>query len=157
MTDHPLKMISVRQPWASAIASGAKLVENRSTGFPKSYRGLLAIHASKTWSHRGARDPRIRELWPEGTYVDLPRGAVVAVAELVDAHPAAACCAPWGEETYVDASGELRREVTHLVLEDVQRLVNPIPARGALGLWTPDEDLALELERALCFPIEARS
>lgn len=157
MTDHPLKLISVRQPWASAIASGAKLVENRSKGFPKSYRGLLGIHAAQAWSHRGSRDPRIRELWPEGTYVDLPRGAVIAFAELVDVHPAAGCCAPWGEESYHAATGGLEREVTHLLLEDVQRLATPIPARGALGLWTPDDDLALELEHALCHPIGARS
>ena len=124
-----MKIISVREPWASAIADGSKLVENRSAGFQKSYRGLLGIHASKELSTRGTLDPRIRRLYPDGYPLELHLGAVIAVVELVDVHPAAGCCAPWGEELYVDSKGALRTEVTHLVLEGPQRLAAPFTAR----------------------------
>lgn len=39
--------LSVRQPWADLIVSGIKDIENR--GWPCRCRGLLVIHAGKTW------------------------------------------------------------------------------------------------------------
>lgn len=147
-----MRVLTVRQPWAEAIACGAKLIENRSQGFPRNYRGALAIHAGAEWSTRGATDPRIRALFRErDTFRVAVYRAVIAVAELVDVHHANGCCAPWGEDTYPPANPEARPPgiVTHLVLADVRRLERPIPARGALGLWTPDEDLRAELAEAL--------
>lgn len=41
-----MKALTVRQPWASLIACGAKTIETRS--WRTSYRGWLAIHAGKT-------------------------------------------------------------------------------------------------------------
>lgn len=41
----PPRILSVRQPWAFAIARGWKPIENRS--WPTDYRGPLLIHASK--------------------------------------------------------------------------------------------------------------
>lgn len=47
-----MKAISLWQPWASAMASGAKRIETRSWRFPEALIGQpLAIHASK-------KDPR---------------------------------------------------------------------------------------------------
>lgn len=177
-----LRALTVRQPWAEAIADGLKATENRSAGFPKRYRGLLLVHAGKGWSRRGHDDERIRQAWHEGSpnpwargpfdkrhapardyaiwhgvaYHGRPpppfqAGAVLAVADLVDVHPAAGCCAPWGEETYPPANPEARPpgRVTHLTLERIVRLPAPVPARGALGLWRPDEDLTLEVAHRL--------
>jgi hypothetical protein len=46
-----MKALSIKQPWAWAILYAGKTVENRSRA--TSYRGPLAIHASKTISHEG--------------------------------------------------------------------------------------------------------
>lgn len=152
-----MKAITVRQPWAWAIAWGGKTIENRTQQF--TYRGPLAIHAGAGWSEHGQSDPRVLEALDR---VSCERGAgrvhvgdlaqhagcIVAVAELVDVHPDAGCCRPWGESTYVEASGRRRTVVRHLVLEEVTALEDPIPVRGALGLWTPPADL-LELLAAL--------
>lgn len=41
-----MKALTLHQPWASLIATGAKTLETRS--WPTRYRGPLAIHAAKT-------------------------------------------------------------------------------------------------------------
>jgi hypothetical protein len=114
------KALTIWQPWAECIAAGAKTVENR--GRPFRYRGPLAIHA-------GLRRDRHAERWllvraVVGDPAALPTGALIAVAELVDCHPDAGCCRPWGEPG-----------AYHLVLAGVRRLPRPIPARGQRGLW----------------------
>lgn len=153
-----MKAITVRQPWAWAIAAGAKTIENRTRG--TSYRGHLAIHAATRWSGRGADNYLIRlehgrRMFHTDIYVvpmphpDLfPLGAVIAIAQLVDSHPDTGCCRPWGESTYEEAGGRTRTTLHHLVLDDICPLPMPLPARGALGLWTPDHDLALALTSA---------
>jgi hypothetical protein len=151
-----VRAITVRQPWAWAIAAGHKLVENRSQG--TKYRGPLIIHAGKQWSDRGRQDSRVVEVWKAAGYpmwpatarhsggvamqrALTPLGEVIAVAQLVDSHPDAGCCRPWGESSYTEGDGKLRTAVHHLVLEDVRALEFGTPARGALGLWRPDVDL----------------
>ncbi len=47
-----IKGLSVRQPFAWAIACAGKTVENRSR--MTAYRGLLAIHASKVYDQKAA-------------------------------------------------------------------------------------------------------
>jgi hypothetical protein len=46
-----MKCPTVKEPWASLIASGAKRVENRS--WRTRHRGPLAIHAAKTRTQPG--------------------------------------------------------------------------------------------------------
>lgn len=152
-----MKAITVRQPWAWAIASGAKNIENRTQG--SRYRGPLAIHAGRGWSERGSESPLIRQLHgdrlgftipvaPMRNVELFPVGAVIAVVQLVDTHPDTGCCRPWGESAYVGAGGRLRTAIHHLVLDDIRALPAPLPARGALGLWTPDPDLLDALRAA---------
>lgn len=143
------RAITVRQPWAWAIARGHKFVENRSRG--TSYRGTLLIHAGQAWSDRGATDERVLGAWEDQRMPGDPSypigtspfefGAVIAVASLVDSHPDARCCRPWGESEYREGDGDLRTVVHHLVLEDVVPLERPVDAKGALGLWRPSPDV----------------
>lgn len=166
-----LRAVTVRQPWAWAIARGLKVIENRTK--PQPYRGRLLIHAGAAWSVRGATDIRIREAWwtanggaPDGDRLpQLPDpqkvsgtlvhpsvrtgppaaaielGALVAVCELVDCHPAQRCCEPWGEDSYVEAGGRRRTDIWHLVLEDIQPIDPPVPCVGHLGLWKPPAEV----------------
>lgn len=149
-----MKALTVQQPWAWAIIHGGKLIENRTTAW--AYRGRLAIHAGARWSFRGATSGLVWDAldklygWPTGprTARDDPRpgfasirafGAVIGTVDLVDVHPDAGCCRPWGESTYRDHHGAIRRGVVHLVLEDPQPC-EPIPMPGRLGLWTWEPD-----------------
>lgn len=140
-----LAAITIKQPWARAIAAGIKTVENRSR--PTSHRGSVAIHAGKAISKEGCSDPRILEAFADGPWNDpalrQPLGAVIAVADLVDCHPADTCdrdtCKPWG-----DPAGY------HLVLACAVQIDQPVPARGSLGLpWRLPEDVDLAVRAQL--------
>jgi hypothetical protein len=115
-----MKALAIWQPWAECIASGVKTVENR--GRPFRYRGRLAIHAGLRRDRWAEQHPLVRAVVDSPDSV--PVGALIAVAELVDCHPDAGCCRPWGEPA-----------AYHLVLARVRRLPWPIPARGQRGLW----------------------
>ena len=150
-----MRALTVQNPWAWAIVSGGKDVENRTQRWK--YRGPLAIHAGMRFSERGGDSELIHAAWyrhgSRGFLPDNPGsftyGAILGVVDLVDVHPSAGCCAPWGESAYVEHGGRTRRQIVHLVLENARVLPEPIPCRGALGLWTPPADIAEQL-RAVC-------
>lgn len=89
-----MRAITVRQPWASLIACGAKTIETR--GRRCNHRGLVLIHAGARL-YTAADKHADRRLWfaahdhldferNNGVYL-LPYGAVVATAQLVDCVP----------------------------------------------------------------------
>lgn len=148
------RAITVQPPWSDAIADGHKLIENRKAA--PGWRGEFFIHSGARWSVRGETHPLLLEAYPQfraalGDALGVPGlmaenftfGAIVAVATLVDAHPAGGCCAPWGEDAYVEhPTGKTVRPV-HLVLEDVRKLPEPVPCRGYLPLgWHVPDDVA---------------
>lgn len=140
-----MKALTVQQPWAWAIIHGGKLIENRTQLW--SYRGPLAIHAGARWSDRGDRSPLVQAAANGRSLTGaLDMGAILGVVNLVDCHPDAGCCRPWGESAYVEHGGRERRRITHLVLESPRPLAEPIPCRGALGLWTPPADIVEQLQ-----------
>lgn len=138
-----MKVLTVRQPWAWAIAAGYKTIENRT--WTTGHRGKLGIHSSARWDDdredavRFIRDTAreqghtlpntLKDAWP------LPAaGYVLAVADLVGVcdvtldRPDRACdCGPWA------IPGQ-----AHWRLDFVRRLDIPIEAKGRLGLWELD-------------------
>lgn len=139
-----MRALTIRQPWAFAITSLGKDVENRSRNIAGTYRGRVAIHAAKgvgTLDEYFAASAAIRDLTGVFPMFHAPsrHGAVVAVAELVDVLPPSylenaerddAWCSRWAMAGH-----------HQLVLDDVRELAHPVPARGALGLWTLPDDV----------------
>jgi hypothetical protein len=166
-----MKALSLTQPWASLVAIGAKRIETRSWG--TRYRGPLAIHASKgfpKWAQETCDEKpfygvliKAGLLWPMGDetlthraverYLTMPLGAFVAVATLNDV----GLITPGGR-VFLGASGTKCVADDELafgdytpgrwawLLADVKRLPEPIPCKGALGLWTVSDDIARQLE-----------
>ncbi|OCB46671.1 hypothetical protein A5721_10795 [Mycobacterium vulneris] len=146
-----MKALTVQQPWAWAIIHGGKLIENRTQLW--SYRGPLAIHAGARWSDHGGNSELVDQAWKDATNDCAPaeyshtsrlwtaRTEILGVVDLVDCHPDAGCCRPWGESAYVEHGGRQRRRITHLVLENPRALPEPIHCKGALGLWNVPADL----------------
>jgi len=133
MTD--IRALTIRQPWAWAICSDRKKVENRTRA--THYRGPLLIHAGQRIDY-DAQMPGGLAMPPMGMVL----GAVIAIAELTDCHfesrswrygGSDACCGAWSE---LDA--------WHWTLANVRKLAEPIPCRGQQGLWRPPADV-LEL------------
>lgn len=142
-----MKALTVQQPWAWAIIHGQKDVENRTQAW--TYCGPLAIHAGMRLSERGCDlvpdllDVTRPDLLTRYAETELDYGVIIGVVDLVDVHEAefGAMCSPWGEASYAEHGGRTRRDVVHLVLENPRPLAHPIPAKGRLGLWTPDDAL----------------
>ena len=141
-----MKALTVQQPWAWAIVHGGKDVENRTQAW--AYRGTLAIHAGLRGSERGLESPLFREAWLRaghhaGQALELPRGCVIGVVDLVGAHTAhEGCCeSPWAEQSYDEHGGRHRRDIVHLELSRPRPIPEPVPCRGALGLWKMPPDV----------------
>lgn len=151
-----MRGLTIGQPFASLIAEGVKRVETR--GWTSRYRGPLLIHAGANdpaWVRAfvgttegrvvlAALEDAMGERWTG--FRLLPRGAVVAVAELVDVWPGEHFHAEHPERAY----GDLGPGRYGLVLRRVRVVDPPVPARGMLGLWVPKPETlaALDLEAA---------
>lgn len=127
-----MKVLTVLQPWASAILEAGKDVENRSTLWK--YRGPLAIHAGVGWSRTGQESYLLRRAMravygDTPWWRDLPRAALIGVVDLVDVHLSepGCCLSVWAEDP----------AHVHLVLERPRTLAEPILCPGRLGLWEP--------------------
>ncbi len=128
--------LSILQPYAHLIVTGAKRVENRRwyTG----HRGRLLLHAGKS----DARLGEWLEYYPGTSIPPMPRGAIVGGCRLVgvfkvDERPIAA--ATPGYEWLADH--EHVEGPWCWVLEAVHRLAEPIPYRGQQRLFDVPVDM----------------
>lgn len=134
-----MKALTICQPYAALIVTGEKLVENR--GWSTNYRGRLLIHAGKSRKWLDNKDEQ--EFTERGD--SLVFGAAVGEATLVNV-------------LYIDAihRGDYDMRYPWLwdhahthgpwcwVLQDVKRYTQPVPWKGARGLWdVPDAFLAV--------------
>lgn len=129
--------LTVRQPWAWAIAAGHKAVENRT--WTTRHRGLLAIHAGTRWDEDEVGASRFVRDTVKAQGGTMPRrwrdaephigtGVVVAVARI------AGICAP--SDLFCQCGLWARLGQYHWHLADVRMLPDPVPARGRQQLWT---------------------
>ena len=123
-----MKALTVKQPWAWAIACGAKDIENRT--WNTNHLGRLAIHAAARDDHASAF-ARIYEL--TGAYVlRTDRSAVVAVVDVagVCTEQDGCACGPWAIP-----------DQHHWRLINARALPNPVSCKGRLGLWNLPADV----------------
>ena len=163
-----MRGLTLTQPWATLMAIGAKRIETRS--WSTKYRGLLAIHAAKSWPRdcqkqvfewpfsevlikyfKGkAYEPNF---WTALAMQLLPRGEIVATANLINC--VATGCAeipalihpPAGSANeYEFYFGDYSHGRCAWILSDVRALKSPIPCQGALGLWNVPADIAARVK-----------
>lgn len=88
-----MKVLTVRQPWATLIVTGTKTIETRPFG--TSYRGPVAILAGATVKSMQVGDWNVEKdgpgqallRGPAGWPYRLPFGALLGVVDLVDVAP----------------------------------------------------------------------
>ncbi len=135
-----IKVISLIQPWASLAAWGEKKIETRS--WKTNYRGPLAIHASKKIDHEICKQDPFRQVLAKHGITDshLPTGVILAAGNMVDCvrilDNRTIDTKPWtevqGNEFFF---GDYTPGRFAWLLENMQLLENPIPAKGKLNLW----------------------
>ncbi|MEU5547186.1 hypothetical protein AB0G85_33220 [Streptomyces sioyaensis] len=129
-----MRALTIRQPWASAIAYAGKTIENRVQRW--SYRGPLLIHAGAAIDRAAKKHPPMAAVLRG---LQLEQRAVIAVARIADCHPDDGACTPWSVPGHF-----------HYVLAAVTPLPLPVPhERGALGLWVPSADLVAQVRQQL--------
>lgn len=135
-----MRVITLRQPWAWAIVYAGKSVENRATNIVGDYRGPLAIHAGLGVDEEAMAVFRDTAGIPMPNLIDQA-GVVIGVTTLDDNHAPhldVKRCGFWAQHG-----------TWHLKLGDTRPLERPIPVRGALGLWRPNEMLGRLLTKEL--------
>lgn len=157
-----MKAITLWQPWASLLACGAKEYETRS--WQTSYRGPIAIHAAARKYHTGdmpavavyaaiqALRPITSKLAKTTMYLPLellPRGCIIATAELVGCHEMRSYIERTAEIIIQTQNGErlIRAEENEYLFGDwtpgryawefanMAMLPEPVPVKGKQGLW----------------------
>ncbi len=125
-----MKVLSIKEPWATLIINGCKQYEFRS--WKTNYRGKILIHASKSIEKKNII--RFSDL-----KLHYNPGFIIGEAEIVD-------CIPVTREFENDLIREnelvygatRNRDGYAWKLKNVKILDNPIEAKGRLGLWEFD-------------------
>lgn len=127
-----MKVITIREPYASLIANGMKEYEFRV--WRTKYRGDILIHAAKSYDKKNLNRFKDRSL-------DYKQGHIIAKATITD-------CIEVDEklikelqrkdkEVYKNLSIERDKPLYAFKLENVKK-IKPIEANGKLSLWDYD-------------------
>jgi len=136
-----IKAISLKQPWATLVILGAKMYETRS--WNTSHRGVMAIHASRTFSDETARlclhEPFRSVLRGAGyrSGWDLPRGVVLGTVELVEVCATAELDPRTLSATEL-AFGNFRPRRFAFQLAHPRKWDPPVPMPGHLNIYDID-------------------
>lgn len=136
-----MKVLSLKQPWATLVVAGAKKFEVRS--WQTTYRGPLLIHASA-----GKPSGRLKAFFEQADFFSryientdfLPYGAIIGRVELVAIyrtewlvqHIETEDLPDWQQEMAFDDYAPNRYAWK---LNDAEALDKILPLKGTLGLW----------------------
>ena len=118
-----MKVLTIKQPWATLIMQGDKRFEFRS--WQTKYRGDLLIHAGKGIDKEAVK--RLSKYIPK----DMTTGKILGKVTLVDCVK----MSPEFKDIYTDSPF---KENYGLQLENVEVFDEPIEAKGKLSLWEYD-------------------
>ena len=124
-----MKVLSIKEPFATLIKDGVKIYETRS--WKTNYRGELYIHASLSLSKSERVESAKKYLKSE-----IKPGCILCKCELVD-------CIPMTDEFIKYINKETSEYDYGLYSEGryawklkvLEVLDEPIPAKGKLGIW----------------------
>ncbi len=148
-----MRVLSIRQPWATLIMLGLKQFETRS--WRTDYRGPLVIHAAATGGQTSTDalmrlERRIGAMPTSLVEKDYPLGALLGIVQLDECLPISprliAALTPLERQLgwYQDGGW-----VWDLARAGRRRLAQPIACSGRQGLWALSPDLDAQLRKAL--------
>ena len=126
-----MKVLTIRQPWATLIILGYKRFEFRS--WQAKYRGEILIHAGKTVDKEAMN--RLKEFLPE----ELPFGKILGKATITDCIK----CDENFKEMCLKENSKVYEKSTFIEkyafkLENIEKFEAPIEAKGKLSFWEYD-------------------
>lgn len=131
-----MKVLSIKEPFASLIKNEIKHIETRS--WKTNYRGELYIHASLTNELKKYQDRlELMELIKD---LDLSYGKIICKCTLVD-------CVYMTEEFIEEVKKNNQEYVCGMysvgryawILDNIEVLDEPIEVKGKLGIWNYDD------------------
>jgi hypothetical protein len=141
-----MKALTIKQPWATLIMTGAKDVENRL--WHTNFRGRIAIHSSKKMDPQETLSAaRLMAEFIPGFSVDkfcieaklkpelYPCGHILGTVEI------SGCSNDVDSPWFVGEYG--------FMLRDPRPLQRPLMIKGALGFWEVPADIEQEMVRQL--------
>ena len=127
-----MKVITIKQPWASLIAKGYKEYEFRT--WKTKYRGDILIHAGK-----GIDKEALKRF--EKYNLEYPQGCIIAKANITDCIPVdekiLSIMISKNKDVYKGMKNYLDKNGYGFKLEDVEEII-PIKINGKLSLWEYD-------------------
>ena len=128
-----MKVITIKEPYATLIKNNVKLIETRS--WKTSYRGKLYIHASLIKNNK--INDEIKMYYNEE---DLKMGYIICKCNLVDCiYMSESFINNLKKDNYIEylcGNYEIGRYAW--ILKDVKNLKYPIKVKGKLGIWNYD-------------------
>lgn len=141
-----MRIISLWEPWGTAIALGLKKIETR--GWSTNYRGMIAIHCAQTRQHAGfILHPDARQYFAGAGIIhpaQLNFGKVVAVANLDDCQPTQGLLSAGRVSPQEHVFGDYGVDRFGWLLKDVRKLARPFPLKGRQGFFQVDDRLIEE-------------
>lgn len=128
-----MRVLSIKEPFASLIANNIKKIETRS--WKTNYRGEIYIHASLTMTSKKKLENR-KELQKLVNTIDTNPGYILCKANLKD------CIymtkdfineIKKNHKEYICGHYEIGRYAW--ILDDIEILKDKIKAKGKLGIW----------------------
>lgn len=131
-----MKVLSIKEPFASLIKNKTKCIETRS--WKTNYRGELYIHASLSKLNKYDDREELVELVKN---IDLSYGYIICKCSLVD-------CV-YMDEGFINMIKKNHREYVcgdysvgryAWILDNIEVLDSPIKVKGKLGIWNYDNN-----------------
>jgi len=130
-----MKVLSLTEPYATLIKTGVKKIETRS--WKTSYSGKLYIHASSARIPKEYRENQ--ELMNLVNINELNFGNIICSCDLVD-------CIEMTDEFIEKVKKNKKEYICGVyengryawILDDIEVLNDPIPAKEHLGIWNMD-------------------
>lgn len=126
-----MKVLSIKEPFATLIANGTKKIETRS--WKTNYRGELFIHASSVGvSYSKLRNQLVKNL---SKNLKLNCGNIICKCNLIDCiYMDERFIKKIKQNTIEYSCGEYESGRYAWILDNVE-LIYPIPAKGKLNIW----------------------
>ncbi len=127
-----MKVLSIKEPYASLILNGYKHIETRS--YKTNYRGEIFIHASKKSINSNLLNPYVIEI---SKNINMNNGHIILKANLID------CI--YMDDKFIDNiknSNEYKLGMYEIgryawILDNIEAIY-PIKANGKLNIWNFD-------------------